>query len=372
MIDWPHPIQTRLAELGQNPWGYQHYLPAGEVSAEVAEARQRDELGWTGQDWDTPPVATQALALHQTEAAIREQEREVALAEKLLEIAVADEESTAEKYDEMPRLQKWFGGATQRLDRDSAHDYADQRREIVDAARGRLDELSQARAELPQMSQDERERALYAGYRHGSSPTQATETGETMRTVLRAEVQAAERAERLAEEGPPFRTSERVAYMADTDADLEVVPELRWAEQRTNQLTTMFAQRQEALALAPVLEQAEALKENYFHLQTLENTPLGYYQEGQSWDEYADIEPSVMDRAEQRLVDFVTAHPEIHHVGQWSDWAREPEAGQPAAAVDAAEPTGRERPGPYEALVAGTEVGEGAELEYDDQGYEPF
>lgn len=371
MIDWPHPIQARLTGLGQDPLDYRRYLARGEVSAEVAEARRRDELGWTGQDWDTPPVATQALALHETETAISAQEREVALAEKLLEIAVADEESTAEKYDQLPRLQKWFGGATPRQDRDSAHDYADQRRESV-AARGRLDELTVAHSELPQMSQDEREFALYLGYRHGSSPTQVTETGETMRTALRAEVDAAEPAEYLAGEGPPWRTSEREAYMAAIDADLEVVPEPVLAEQRTRELTEIFEERRVALELAPILEKAENLKQDYFHLQTLENTPLGYYQEGQSWDEYADIDSSVMDRSEQRLVDFVTAHPEIHHVGQWSDWVREPEAGQPAAAVEAGEPSGRERPGPYEALVAGTEVGEGAELEYEDQGYEPF
>ncbi|MEV1294906.1 hypothetical protein [Pseudonocardia sp. NPDC049635] len=368
MIDWSKPIEARLRQLGENPWGYQRYLPGGpaKVSAELAEQRQRDELGWTGQGWDVPPNALHALEAHRLDIEIRDPQREFNYWQETQQRAAERAEAAQDRWDQVPVVKKWLGRDKHERDEvEVAQLVLDRMTREVEQAQQRLDELDAQRSALPEMDPSERARALAMGYWHGASPQAVTETAAQMRSTL---------SDLWYEGALPEADYKRHLSLWKHASEQVVVDQPPLAEQRNRELAELTARHQEALALAPVLEQARALRQEFLALMDRENTPSPQYMAGLTEHEgFTDVDPAVMDRAADRVVEFVTAHPEIHHLQEWATWVREPQTVAVGAADLEADSAGRER-GPYEALLERAETvepGETVELDHDEHGLEP-
>lgn len=351
-LDWPDPIKARLKELGQNPWGYQRYLPSTNVSQELADRRQRYELGWTGAGWDTPPISRDALQAVQTDWAIEKQLDSVDFHERgLARVEAASMEAT-KKLESVGFLGRALGRATaEKLDVVKARQEVEVYQSGLDAAREDLRSLLDQRSDMPVAV---REKWLYAGYRDGATESAVSSDARTMAEALRDSLRLDDK--RLIEAGgelPPSYGTEaherRIKRMSilheveDRQRNTAVLDHNPGRAGQIKELHEAHSVRVAAEAIRPTVEHAKTLQAELFRLYTMDNTPLGVYQEGQSMDKYAQVDPGVINEAERSLREFVTAHPEIHHVNGFDTWVQEADPAEDSARSTVSETRPRDR-----------------------------
>jgi hypothetical protein len=72
---------------------------------------------------------------------------------------------------------------------------------------------------------------------------------------------------------------------------------------------------------SPAQVEAEGLKAEYFRQMTIENTPLGFYDDRYDMDDFPEeVDPARSDVAERALLQHLREHPELRENPEWADW----------------------------------------------------
>ncbi|GAA0897617.1 hypothetical protein [Pseudonocardia zijingensis] len=72
---------------------------------------------------------------------------------------------------------------------------------------------------------------------------------------------------------------------------------------------------------SPAQAKAQELQAEYFRQMTLENTPLGFYDDRYGMDDFPEgVYPAPSDAAERALLQHLREHPELRENPEWTDW----------------------------------------------------